>query len=137
MHFIRSCEIQLITESTYKSPGSKNWEAAWKHKSKNYVLSITFVLSPPTLVAARTHSETQYRKFETNTPRKGIVQPQSQFPHSCVCERFIYSHDRSRQTDAAAGIYVDWSWKYVNRSQTHECGNWDWGRAIPRKGIHK
>jgi len=23
------------------------------------------------------------------------------------------------------------------RSQTHECGNWDWGRAIPRKGIHK
>ncbi len=26
---------------------------------------------------------------------------------------------------------------YVNRSQTHECGNWDWGRAIPRKGIHK
>ena len=26
---------------------------------------------------------------------------------------------------------------YINRSQTHECGNWDWGRAIPRKGIHK
>ncbi len=25
----------------------------------------------------------------------------------------------------------------VNRSQTHECGNWDWGRVIPRKGIHK
>ncbi len=22
-------------------------------------------------------------------------------------------------------------------SQTHECGNWDWGRAISRKGIHK
>jgi hypothetical protein len=21
--------------------------------------------------------------------------------------------------------------------QTHECGNWGWGRAIPRKGIHK
>jgi hypothetical protein len=25
----------------------------------------------------------------------GIAQPQSQFPHSCVCERFIYSQDRS------------------------------------------
>ncbi len=25
----------------------------------------------------------------------------------------------------------------INRSQTHECGNWDWGRAIPRKGIYK
>ncbi len=23
------------------------------------------------------------------------------------------------------------------RSQTHECGNWDWGRAIPIKRIHK
>ncbi len=31
--------------------------------------------------------------------------------------------------------YVDRSWEYINRSQTH--GNWDWGRAIPRKGIHK
>jgi hypothetical protein len=26
--------------------------------------------------------------------------------------------------------------EYRNRSQTHECGNWDWG-AIPRKGIDK
>ncbi len=33
--------------------------------------------------------------------------------------------------------YVDWSWDYINRSQTHECGNWGWGHAIPRIGIHK
>ncbi len=33
--------------------------------------------------------------------------------------------------------YVDWSWEYINRSKTHECGNWGWGRAIPRKGIYK
>ncbi len=32
---------------------------------------------------------------------------------------------------------VDRSWEYINRSQTHECGNGDWGRAISRKGIHK
>ncbi len=32
--------------------------------------------------------------------------------------------------------YVDWSWEYINRSKTHECGNWGWGRAIPRKGIY-
>ncbi len=32
--------------------------------------------------------------------------------------------------------YVDRSWEYINRSQTHECGNWGWGRAIPRKGIY-
>jgi hypothetical protein len=33
--------------------------------------------------------------------------------------------------------YVDWSWEYINCTQEYECGNWDWGRAIPRKGIHK
>jgi hypothetical protein len=32
--------------------------------------------------------------------------------------------------------YVDRCWEYKNQSQTHECGNWDWSRAIPRKGIH-
>jgi hypothetical protein len=26
---------------------------------------------------------------------------------------------------------------YINRSHTHECGNWDWGHTIPRKGIRK
>ena len=35
------------------------------------------------------------------------------------------------------GKYVDQSWEYINRSQTHECGNCDWGHAIPRKGIFK
>jgi hypothetical protein len=67
---------------------------------------------------ART-TKTQYRKFETNIPRKGIARPQSQFPHSRVCEGFIYSHNRS--TCSA----VDRSWEYINRSQTHECGYWD------------
>ncbi len=33
--------------------------------------------------------------------------------------------------------YVDWSWEYINRSKTHECGHWGWGRSIPRKGIYK
>ncbi len=50
-------------------------------------------------------ANTQFFTFETNIPRKGIVRPQSQFPHSCVCERFIYSHDRSAYS--AAGKYVD------------------------------
>ncbi len=59
-----------------------------------------------------------------------------------ICERFIQFQDRS--AFSAAGKYVDRSWEYVNRSQTHEYEkyvkeyeNWDWGRAIPRKGIHK
>ncbi len=68
-------------------------------------------------------AKTQYRKIETNIPRKGIARPQSQIPHSCVNERFIYSHDRSAYS--SAGKYVDRSWEYINLSQTHECGNWD------------
>ena len=39
-------------------------------------------------------AKTKYRNFEKNIPRKGISGPQSQFPHSCVCEPFIYFHDR-------------------------------------------
>ncbi len=39
-------------------------------------------------------AKNKYRKLEANIPRKEIVQPQSQFPHSCVCELFRYAHDR-------------------------------------------
>ncbi len=59
----------------------------------------------------------------------------SQLLHSYICERFIYFQDRSAYS--AVGKYVDQSWEYINCSQIHECGNWDWGRTIPRKGIHK
>jgi hypothetical protein len=38
--------------------------------------------------------------------------------HSCVCERFIYSHDRSTYFSAAE--YADRSWEYINRTQKHE-----------------
>ncbi len=31
----------------------------------------------------------------------------------------------------------DRSWEYIYRTQTRECGNWDWGRAIPFLGTHK
>ncbi len=47
----------------------------------------------------------QYQKFETNIPRKGIVRTQSQFPHSGVCERFIYFHDRAAYS-AAGNMYI-------------------------------
>jgi hypothetical protein len=40
-----------------------------------------------------------------------------------ICERFIYFQDRS--VYFAAAKYVDRSWEYINRSQTHECRDWD------------
>jgi hypothetical protein len=63
------------------------------------------------------------RKSHLCIPRKGIARPQSQFPHSCVCERFISSQDRSTYFPGAE--QADQSWEYINRSETHECGNWD------------
>jgi hypothetical protein len=51
-------------------------------------------------ISGRNTAKTLYRKFETNIPRKGTVQPQSQFLLSCFCERFIYSHDRSAYSAA-------------------------------------
>ncbi len=63
-----------------------------------------------------------------------IDRHQSQFPHSCVFERFIYSQDRSTFFSCSSrigrpivGIY--------KRSQTHECWNWDLGCTIPFLGI--
>jgi hypothetical protein len=50
-------------------------------------------------------------------------------------ERFIYSYHRSAYF--ATGKYVDWSWEYINRSHTRECGNWDWGHAVSFLGTHK
>jgi hypothetical protein len=38
---------------------------------------------------------TLQRKSHLCIPFLGIARPQSLFPHSCVCERFIYSKDRS------------------------------------------
>jgi hypothetical protein len=64
---------------------------------------------------------TLQRQFRLYIPFLGIARPQPQFPHSCVCERFIYSQDRStyflqqkRQTHRG---------NYIIRSQTLECGN--------------
>ncbi len=51
--------------------------------------------------------------------------------------RGIYIYFQDWSAYSAAGKYVDVSWEFINPSQTHECGNWDWDRAIPRTEIHK
>jgi hypothetical protein len=57
-------------------------------------------------------AKTQYRKFKTNVPNKEITRPQS-----CVCERFIYSQDRSAYTLLQENMWTDpGSWEYINRS---------------------
>ncbi len=79
-------------------------------------------------------AKTKCRKFETNIPRKGISGPQYQFP-MCLWANYIFP--RWVCLFCWSKKNVDWSWEYINRSKTHECGNWGWSRAIPRKGICK
>ncbi len=52
---------------------------------------------PPEVWERMQSAKTQYRKFETNIPRKGIGRRQSQFPHSCVCERVGERRTRRRR----------------------------------------
>jgi hypothetical protein len=49
------------------------------------------------------------RRSDLCIPRNETARPRSQFPHSCICERFIYSQD-------------------VGKS--HECRNWERGRTV-------
>ncbi len=62
-----------------------------------------------------TLQRTNTENSKKNIPRKGILRPQSQFPNSCVCERFIYSHDQSAYS--VARKYMDRFWEYINSSQ--------------------
>ncbi len=77
-----------------------------------------------------------YRISETNIPRNETAWPQSQFLHSCFCEWFICPtivclFCCRKICRPILGIYC------INRSQIHECGNWDWGRAVSFLRVHK
>jgi hypothetical protein len=63
-----------------------------------------------------------------------FARPQSQFSHSCVSERFISSQDQSTYFLQQNRQIDRWT-ICINRSQTHECGNWDCGGAVPILGI--
>ncbi len=76
----------------------------------------------------------QYQKFETNIPRKELCGLSPNFhTHASVSD--LYPHERFAYS--ATGKYVDRSWEYINRSQTHECGNGTEAAQFPEKGIHK
>ncbi len=44
-------------------------------------------------------------------------------------------HDRSAYS--AAGKYVNRYWEYINFSQIHVWGNWDWGCAVSFLGVYQ
>jgi hypothetical protein len=92
--------------------------------NKNHYFQLSFLI---TICLLRTNTENW-----TNIPRKGTARPISTF----MCLWAIYIFPGSICLFCCKK-YVDRSREYINRSQTHQCGNLDWGRAIPIKGIHK
>jgi hypothetical protein len=80
-------------QPTYESGGME---------SNNSIAKIVDLLPVCSLyVSQNTSSPKLQRKSHLYDPRQGIARPQSQFPHSCVCDRFIYSQDRSMNFPAA------------------------------------
>ncbi len=69
------------------------------------------------------------RKSHVCIPFLGIARPQSQFPYSSVCERFIYSQDRSTYIFGCSKIdrpiqeiyksFTDILYEYRNWERTH------------------
>ncbi len=74
--------------------------------------------------------KTQFRKCETNIPRKGTVRLQP-YIHA------IYIFPRSNCLFCCRKNRWTKRREYIDRPQTHGCGNWDWGRAIPFLDMHK
>ncbi len=82
------------------------------------------ILFVPSWPSCPCTAKTLYRKLETNIPRKETARPRSQFLHSYIYERFIYSQD----------LYA---YLAQQKRWTYECGNGERGRAVSFLGIHK
>jgi hypothetical protein len=108
-------------------------DTEWQHnysfvlRCQGYVFRLIVQRVCTTVYDIFLHCKEPIPKIRNKYSRKGIVQPQCQFPHSCDCKRFIYSSIDLAVLLAASGNMwiVDRSRGYINLSQTHECGNWD------------
>jgi hypothetical protein len=74
------------------------------------------------------------RKSDLCTPRKETARSLSQFPHSCICEGFTYSHD---PIGPPLGLQPNRQIDRGNISLTEIWiqENWAWGRAVSFLGI--
>ncbi len=80
------------------------------------------------------HCKEPIPKIGNTYSQKRIARPQSQFPHSCVCERFIYSQDLSAYSAAVNTVCGPILGIYKSLTNT-EIGIRV--HAIPRKEINK
>jgi hypothetical protein len=97
---------------------------------------------------------TQQRRSDLCIPRNETARPRSQYLHSCIFERSIYSHDRVclfcklrglvpnfHVHVSVSDLYIPTNGPpillgrpitgiYINRSQIHVCRNWERGHAV-------
>ncbi len=69
------------------------------------------------------------RKSHLCISRKKIAQPHSHF-HIYVFVGDLYNLRIGPHISCSRILYEDRPWEFINRLQTHECGNWDWGHAF-------
>ncbi len=82
--------------------------------------------------SSSTFSCSLQRNFDLCIPRKGNVCLSPNFHiHVSVSDLYIPSIGHL----FPAAEWADRSWEYMNRTQKHECRNWDWGRAVSLLGI--
>jgi hypothetical protein len=76
------------------------------------------------------------KKFWFMYFRKGIVKPQSQFHITFMCLRAIFILKRSVYLFSCSRIGKPIRGIYINRSQKHECRNWDCSHEDPLLAIY-
>ncbi len=97
-------KITALMETSFWQ--SKTTIAVWQWNPNPMILllgveSVTPIKYPGVL-PSRSSAPVYYGiSLHLCVPRNETARLRSQFPHSCVCEQFIYSHDRSTYSDGA------------------------------------
>jgi hypothetical protein len=115
---------------TFGNKYNRKYHVDFLHKSKYWVSCWIFNID-----GSRIHCKDKIPKFRKKYSQKRNIGASVQIS-TFICLWVIYIFPRSVCLFCWRK-YVDRSWDCINRLQTHEYGNWGWGRAIPRKGIHK
>jgi hypothetical protein len=87
--------ITLTCESPEEYCRASSLCSSWLMWLNRFSENCKWLKKITTIINSILHTALQ-RKSHLLIPFLGIARHQSQFPHSCVCERFIYSQDRSK-----------------------------------------
>ncbi len=92
--FMDEAAVSMLLQNPQAKKVKKNVleKMPLSHKWNKLKWPTFFLVSYSALTSPSTEMQ---RKSHLCIPRKGFARPQSRFPHSSVCKRFIYSHGRS------------------------------------------